>query len=65
MRNTIDLRGRAAMGHGYLHWSANFDELQDFEGQIRQLRGGTGLMTDAAFYTGTRSDQPLGTRRPA
>jgi len=62
LRNTINLRGRASMGQGFLHWSANFDELQDFEGQIRQLAGGTGLMTDAAFTTGTRS-QPLGTTK--
>jgi YVTN family beta-propeller protein len=59
LRNTISLRGRAAMGHGHLHWSNNFNELQDFEGQIRALAGGTGLMSDAAFNTGTRS-QPLG-----
>lgn len=59
LRNTISLRGRAAMGQGFLHWSANFNELQDFEGQIRGLAGGTGLMTDAQFNTGTRS-QPLG-----
>jgi hypothetical protein len=44
---------------GRLHWSANFDELQDFEGQIRSLAQGSGLMTDAQFNTGTRS-QPLG-----
>jgi hypothetical protein len=62
LRNTINLRGRAAMGQGYLHWSGNFDELQDFEGQIRQLSGGTGLMSDAAFTSGTRS-QPLGTTK--
>ncbi len=62
LRNTIALRGRASMGHGFLHWSANFDELQDFEGQIRTLAGGTGLMTDAAFASGTRS-QPLGTTK--
>ncbi|MEP7297293.1 MAG: c-type cytochrome, partial [Burkholderiales bacterium] len=37
----------------------NFDEVQDFEGQIRSLAGGTGLMSDAAFNTGTRN-QPLG-----
>jgi chitodextrinase len=48
------------MGHGFLHWSANFDEVQDFEGQIRALAGGTGLMTDAAFST--RND-PLGTAK--
>ncbi len=62
LRNTISLRGRAAMGHGPLHWSGNFDELQDFEGQIRALAQGTGLMTDAQFNTGTRS-QPLGTAK--
>jgi YVTN family beta-propeller protein len=59
LRNTINLRGRAATGHGFLHWSNNFDEVQDFEGQIRSLAGGKGLMTDAQFSTGTRS-QPLG-----
>ncbi len=58
LRNTASLRGRAA-GQGFLHWSNNFDELHDFEGQIRGLSGGTGLMTDAQFNTGTRS-QPLG-----
>ena len=58
LRNTISLRGRAG-APGRLHWSDNFDEVQDFEGQIRTLAGGTGLMSDAAFNTGTRS-QPLG-----
>ena len=58
LRSTIALRGRAA-GHGFLHWSNNFDEMQDFEGQIRALSGGTGLMDDTAFNAGTRS-LPLG-----
>ncbi len=58
LRNTIALRGRAG-GEGLMHWSGNFDEVQDFEGQIRSLAGGTGLMSDADFNTGTRS-QPLG-----
>lgn len=62
LRNTISLRGRAGLGHGLLHWSGNFDEVQDFEGQIRALAGGTGLLTDDQFYTGTRS-QPLGTAK--
>lgn len=61
LRNTVSLRGRAG-AQGRLHWSANFDEVQDFEGQIRQLSGGTGLMTDSAFNTGTRS-QPLGDKK--
>jgi len=61
LRNTISLRGRAG-AQGRLHWSANFDEVQDFEGQIRSLAGGSGLMTDAQFNVGTRS-QPLGAKK--
>jgi large repetitive protein len=61
LRNTVALRGRAG-AQGPLHWSGNFDELQDFEGQIRNLTQGSGLMTDAQFNTGTRS-QPLGDRK--
>jgi YVTN family beta-propeller protein len=55
LRRTISLRGRA--GSGPLHWSANFDELQDFEGQIRDFAGGQGLMADPDFAT---RSQPLG-----
>jgi YVTN family beta-propeller protein len=58
LRNTVQLRGRSG-AQGFLHWSGNFDEVQDFEGQIRALAGGTGLMSDADFNTGTRS-QTLG-----
>ncbi len=58
LRNTVSLRGRAGF-QGALHWSNNFDEVQDFEGQIRGLSGGSGLMSNADFNTGTRS-QPLG-----
>jgi len=57
-RNTIDLNGRG-IGHGPLHWTANFDEVHDFEGQIRDLGGGSGLMSDADFNAGTMS-RPLG-----
>ncbi len=49
LRNTITLKGRAGTGHGILHWTGNFDEVQDFEGQIREFAGGTGLMNDADF----------------
>jgi YVTN family beta-propeller protein len=59
LRNTPSLRGKAGSAHGRLHWSANFDEVQDFEGQIRSLAGGTGLMADKDFLAGTRKD-PLG-----
>ena len=61
LRNTVNLRGRAG-SQGFLHWSNNFDEVQDFEGQIRSLAGGTGLMTNAQFNSGTRS-QPLGDKK--
>jgi YVTN family beta-propeller protein len=59
LRNTVDLRGRGGMNNGWLHWTGNFDEVQDFEGQIRALSGGTGLMSNALFNAGTRS-HPLG-----
>jgi len=60
LRNTISLQGRAGMAHGNLHWTANFDEVQDFENDIREAFGGDGFMTNAAFNSGTRSN-PLGT----
>ncbi len=53
-RNTIDLRGRAGTAHGRLHWTGNFDEVHDFENQIRNFGAGTGLMANADFTTGNR-----------
>nr|MCH9688267.1 PKD domain-containing protein [Deltaproteobacteria bacterium] len=44
LRNTVELRGRAGMGHGPVHWSANFDEIQDFENDIQGGFGGDGLL---------------------
>ena len=61
LRNTISLRGRAGMAQGFLHWSGNFDEVQDFEGQIRALAGGTGLMTRRRVQH--RHAQPAARRR--
>lgn len=55
LRNTIDLRGRVGMGHGNVHWSANFDEIQDFENDIRDHFGGAGLINSLSVST------PLGT----
>ena len=37
------------MGHGPVHWTGNFDEIQDFEHDIRNGFGGTGFMTDDEF----------------
>ena len=58
-RNTTSLLGRAGMGHGPVHWSANFDEIQDFEHDIRGPFAGEGLMSDADFFSGGR-DTSLG-----
>ncbi len=55
LRNTISLEGRG-QGHGPVHWTGNFDEVQDFEIQIRHF-GGTGLMSDPDF---TATSDPFG-----
>lgn len=54
LRNTISLRGQGT-GQGPLHWSGNFDEVQDFENQIRNFAGGLGLISGASPHP------PLGT----
>ncbi len=36
----------AGLGTGRLHWTGNFDEIQDFEGDMRRAFGGTGMLTD-------------------
>ena len=58
LRNTTDLRGRRGMGHGRVHWSANFDEIQDFENDIRGAFGGAGFLSDDQFGW---TEDPLGT----
>lgn len=55
LRNTISLRGRA--GRAPIHWSANFDELQDFENDIRGPQSGLGFLDDADFAA---TSDPLG-----
>ncbi len=57
LRNTIDLRGRAGTGHGNVHWTANFDEIQDFENDMRNAFGGTGFLSDPQF---AQTSDPLG-----
>ena len=44
LRNTITLLG--GEGVGPLHWSANFDEVQDFENDIRGPMAGRGFLSD-------------------
>lgn len=59
LRNTITLLGRGGTDHGPIHWSANFDEVQDFENDIRHAFEGTGLLDDASWNAGTTA-QTLG-----
>jgi YVTN family beta-propeller protein len=62
LRNTISLLGHGGMDQGMLHWSGNFDEVQDFEVQIRGLSGGTGLMKESDFHSQTRNTA-MGTKK--
>ena len=57
LRNTIDMRGRSGMGHGNVHWTANFDEIQDFENDVRGPFAGTGFLSDPQFQ---QASDPLG-----
>jgi DNA-binding beta-propeller fold protein YncE len=59
VRNTITLLGHRGAAQGPMHWSANFDEVHDFENDIRGPQSGMGLMSDDDFDSGTRS-HPLG-----
>ncbi|MEM7799605.1 MAG: galactose oxidase-like domain-containing protein [Chloroflexota bacterium] len=60
LRNTITLDGHGGPAHGPLHWSGNFDEVHDFEGQIRNFAGGTGLMTNGDFLS---TSDPFGPQK--
>lgn len=54
-RNTTDLRGREGTGHGNVHWSANFDEIQDFVLDMVNHFGGRGFLAE-----GEVPNTPLG-----
>jgi hypothetical protein len=47
LRNTSSLQGRGGTAMGPLHWTANFDEVQDFEHDIRGPFAGTGFLSEA------------------
>ena len=49
LRNTTTLLGKSGEKHGPLHWSANFDEIHDFEHDIRGAFGGTGFINSSDF----------------
>ncbi|MGE0615098.1 MAG: c-type cytochrome [Bacteriovoracia bacterium] len=50
LRNTISLNGPGGTGHGPVHWTGNFNEIQDFEHDMRKAFGGHGFMPAAAFH---------------
>ena len=52
-RQTVPMIGRSGMGHGPVHWTGNFNEIQDFDNDIHDRFGGTG------FLNGTQNP-PLG-----
>ncbi len=57
LRNTTTLEGRAGTGMGPVHWTGNFDEIQDFENDLRLANGGTGLLSEADW---TLAMHPVG-----
>lgn len=58
LRSTTPLAGRSGPGQLRFHWSANFDEIQDFEHDIRAHFGGRGFLADPLFE---QTRNPLGT----
>jgi DNA-binding beta-propeller fold protein YncE len=62
LRNTPSLLGRRGMGEGNVHWSGNFDEIQDFETEIRDVFQGSGFIDDDVYNSGTHKD-PLGDKK--
>jgi len=57
LRNTLALNGTSGTRFGNLHWSQNFDEVQDFELQIEKLNRSKGLIPgENTFKDG---DSPL------
>lgn len=51
------MRGRQGTGHGPIHWSANFDEAQDFENDVVHSFGGEGLAADGMLPYPPLSDR--------
>ncbi len=56
LRNTKSLLGIRGIGEGRVHWSANFNEIQDFERDIRDSFAGSGFMPEAEFNSRKDAD---------
>ena len=61
-RRTLSLKARSGMQHGPLHWSANFDEVQDFEHDIRGPQNGLGFLT-VSEEEFKNQESPLGPKK--
>ncbi|MEC7242195.1 MAG: PKD domain-containing protein [Myxococcota bacterium] len=46
LRNTTSMEGIGSLKEGPLHWTGNFDEIQDFEEDIREAFGGLGFLSE-------------------
>jgi DNA-binding beta-propeller fold protein YncE len=57
LRNTISLVGHGGTAMGPVHWTGNFDEIQDFENDVRNAQGGAGLLSEADWLA---TSDPLG-----
>lgn len=60
LRNTTSLIGRSGTRFGTLHWSGNFDEIQDFEHDMRSAFLGLGFLSDNQF---AQANDSLGTEK--
>ena len=60
LRNTTSLLGRGGTRFGDVHWSANFDEIQDFEHDMRGAFLGSGFLTEEQFAL---ADTSLGAQK--
>jgi YVTN family beta-propeller protein len=49
LRNTKQLLGARGVAEGRVHWSANMDEIQDFDRDIRESLGGMGFLPENEF----------------
>ena len=56
LRNTTVLNGRSGILHGNVHWTGNFDEIQDFVNDIQNEFRGLGFLPE-----GQLANPPLGT----
>lgn len=63
LRNTTSLVGRGGPRFGRMHWSGNFDEVQDFEHDIRNAFLGEGFIDTLSNAQLSAEYAPLGARK--